>query len=137
MGRLVIFKASCSELRQAQLEPQFPSGAFSDILAQHLDYSDGPAPKPGDRLNEHQGNGHLQAGSWRPGPWRVVSVEEYPGNTGQESFAEVVICSCEYAPLPDEVNPWNLSQLGQPSLESFGGDVAAYEAWKARQMVMA
>lgn len=137
MSRLVIFKASAAELNRAQVEPSFPGGSFSDILAQHFDYSDGPGPVPGARLTEYRGNGHLQASSWRPGPWRVVAVDEYVGNTGQESFTEVVVCSCEYLPLPEDINPWHLSQLAEPSLDSFGGDTAAYNAWKAKQVVMA
>jgi hypothetical protein len=137
MSRMVIFRASCAELSRAKVEPHFPSGSSSDILAQHLDYSDGPSPEPGDRLPEHCGNGHLQASSSRPGPWRVVAVDEYVGNTGCEPFDSVVICSCEYAPIPDEENLWSQNQLGQVSLDSFGGDAAAYENWKSKQAVLA
>lgn len=113
MSRLVIFKASCEELRRAGVEPSFPGGSFSDILAQHFDYSDGPGPVPGARLTEYRGNGHLKASFWRPGPWQIVTVDEYVCRTGQEEFSEVAICHCEYLPLPEDVNPWYISHLAK------------------------
>ena len=67
----------------------------------------------------------------------MTRVDTYAANTGFEEFDEVVVAYCEYAPLPEEENPWRKSQVGQITVDSFGGDVAAYEAWKAQQQVTA
>jgi hypothetical protein len=48
---------------------------------------------------------------------------------------DVVIAYCAYAPLPENENPWVEMAPAIVSLESFGGDVAAYDAWKSRQVV--
>jgi hypothetical protein len=54
-----------------------------------------------DRPN---GNTH-----WRKSAWVVASVEVYSPDIpiGME-FDEIVVYTCDYAPLPDEENPWVL-----------------------------
>ncbi len=56
-------------------------------------------------------------------------------NTGQEAMDDVVIAYCAYAPLPEDENPWGETAPAIVSPDSFGGDMAAYEAWKSRQVV--
>jgi len=71
----------------------------------------------------------------RLSPWRVSRVDEYVGNTGQEAMDDVVIAYCAYAPLPEDQNPWVETAPAIVSPDSFGGDMAAYEEWKSRQVV--
>jgi hypothetical protein len=135
MSRLVIFKAPYEELRKADISPTFPGGGSSDILCQYLDYADSAPPKVGDRTQEFRGNGHLKASSSRWSPWQVIKVEEYVANTGLEEFSEVLICTCEYAPLPEQENAWREGYAGPVTVENFGGDVEAFEAWQRSQTV--
>lgn len=137
MSKLVIFKASWNELEQAAVRPTFPDGSSSDILAQTIDFSDGPLPKVGDHIREYRDNGHLKASSTRLSPWRVTRVEAYAANTGLEEFDEVVVAYCEYSPLHGEDNPWRESALGQITVENFGGDVDAFDQWKRIQQTAA
>lgn len=144
MSRLVIFKAKGLNAPEWEGRTLQPSGALTDILSQHFDYSIKPAPGPGYRLLEfkhdpesatfdHQGS----ATHHRESPWRVARVDEYVGNTGQEEMAELLIAYCDYAPLPEEENPWVEMAPAGISLDSFGGDVEAFEAWKKSQQVTA
>ncbi len=48
---------------------------------------------------------------------------------------DVVIAYCAYEPLPENENPWVETAPAIVSPDSFGGDLAAYEAWKSRQVV--
>lgn len=140
MSRITIFKAS--HLSDGEPRTLQPSGASTDILAQHLDYSNKPVPQTGYRLMEfktddtsatfdHQGGVTHR----RFSPWQVTRVDEYVANTGQELMDEVVVCYCNYVPLPEQDNPWVEVAPALVSVESFGGDVAAYEAWRATQAV--
>lgn len=137
MSRLIIYKAPWSELSKAGVSTTFPDGGSSDILSQKIDYSDSAPPQIGDRTLEFLENGHLEASSTRLSPWRVAKVEEYAANTGVEEFSEVVVATCEYAPLPDASNPWHRSRLGSITVENFGGDEAAFEQWQRSQSVPA
>jgi hypothetical protein len=114
----------------------------TNLLAEYYDCSDKPAPSEGYRLTEYKQDDEAatfdhRGGTthYRPGPWQVDRVEEYVGNTGMEEHSEIVICHCRYAPLPDHENPWVEMSPAVVSVESFGGDVEAYEAWKATQVV--
>jgi hypothetical protein len=112
------------------------------LLGQYFDYSNGPAPDVGYRLPEFKYDDAVATFDHRGGvthqrlsPWNVSRVDEYVGNTGQETMDDVVIAYCAYAPLPENENPWVEMAPAIVSLESFGGDVAAYDAWKSRQVV--
>jgi len=131
MSRLIIFTAAWSELEAAGVYPTFPDGGSSNILSQRLDYSEGGPPAVGERLLEYRDNGHLQPSSYRFSPWQVAKVEEFPGATRLEFVEEIVVASCCYAPLSEEENPWHTAQLGHTTLESFGGDSAAYTQFTA------
>lgn len=140
MDKLVLFKAlSFAELKKdPQGEAKIQAlGIVADIVGQHYVCS-AHLPNPGDRLTEYKCDD--QAASfdhrggtthYRPGPWQVTRVDEYVGNTGQEHHDAVYICLCVYDPLPEAENPWVEMAPAIVSPDSFGGDVAAYEAWKA------
>lgn len=133
MNRLILFKTESH-----QSVGEFPGGGLSDILGQHHDYSGNFSLEAGYRLPEfkndegsasfnHQGG----ATHRRESAWRVVRVDEYVPNTGLEQFGEVAIAYCIYSPLPEDENPWMEMPPAQVSLDSFGGDVEAYDKWRA------
>jgi hypothetical protein len=142
MSRLVIFKAEDSSAPGWEARTLQVSGSLTDLLGQYFDYSNGPAPDVGYRLPEFKHDDAAATFDHRGGvthqrlsPWNVSRVDEYVGNTGQETMDDVVIAYCAYAPLPENENPWVEMAPAIVSLESFGGDVAAYDAWKSRQVV--
>lgn len=144
MTKLVLFKASSFEelWKTPDGEARIQTlGIVADIIGQHY-IGSGQVPTEGYRLIDYKYDQasatiehHGGATHERQSPWRVVKTEEYPANTGMEEFSEIVIAYCELAPLPDEENPW--IELGAPiiSPDSFGGDVAAYQDWKAAHSV--
>lgn len=146
MTTLVIFKAQ--SLTELQKSPDGPSrvqalGIVADILGQHY-LGSGNIPQQGDRLTEYKCDDQAttfdhRGGTthYRPSPWQVTQVEEYVGNTGLEAMQQVAIAYCAYAPLPEQDNPWLEMAPAIVSLDSFDGDVAAYDAWKAKQVITA
>jgi hypothetical protein len=141
MSRLIIFKAKPHSPGRETRTLQ-PSGALTDFLGQHFDYSGDSPPESGYRLPEFKQDDQAATFDHRGGithrrlsPWCVAKIDEYVGNTGQEEMGEVLIAYCDYAPLPDRENPWVETQPATVSAESFGGDVAAYEQWKSTQVV--
>ncbi len=117
--------------------------SVTSLLAEYYCCSGQSAPSLGYRLDEfkhdnaaatfdHQGG----VTHHRHSPWLVSQVEEYVANTGLEALGEVVICLCDYSPLPEEENPWVETAPPQVSLDSFDGDAAAYGAWQRSQAVM-
>ena len=91
------------------------------LLAQYYDSSDSPAPDEGYRLSSYKQaevDGVTRNTHHRPGPWSVETVESYlPDLPMGTEFGEVVICTCDYTPLPDDENPWvELIQRQAPEL---------------------
>ncbi len=82
-----------------------PTGSKSlhKLIEQHLDPTNGPAPKSGYRLSETSPDGtHC-----RQSPWIVYRKESYvPDIPIGTKYIEVVICWCDWQPLSDEENPW-------------------------------
>lgn len=89
------------------------------LLAQHFDCSpDGDTPDEGYRLSEYKCDPQTYsrslsqreaAGSThhRPGPWVVTRVESYlPDLPVGTEYTEIVMCWCDYQPLPEADNPW-------------------------------
>jgi hypothetical protein len=144
MTSLALFKAL--SFKELQKSPEGEArirelGIVADIVGQHY-IGSGQMPKAGTRLTEYKYDDAAASFDhrggithYRPGPWQVDRVEEYVGNTGMEEHTEIVVCHCRYATLPDHENPWVEMAPAVVSVESFGGDVAAYEAWKATQVV--
>lgn len=68
----------------------------------------------------------------RAGDWVVVGDPEvFDGVAGLSSYDEVILCRCIYSPLPVDENPW--MEINRPypmvTVDSFGGDEAAYADW--------
>lgn len=108
------------------------------LLAEHSSGSGKPSPDVGYRLGEYKRDSDSSSfdhgGStthYRKSPWVVASVEEYVANTGTEKFSEVVFCYCDYAPLPDEENPWIETRKSIVSPDSFGGDHQKFDQFVA------
>ena len=85
-------------------------GFQTNLIAQYYDCSDSPVPSEGYRPSERKKGliGERPTTTHhRPGPWTVERVESYPADlpTGTE-FDEIIICTCGYAPLPEDENPW-------------------------------
>ena len=89
------------------------------LLAQHHDCRpNAEAPEEGYRLSEYKHDPQAYstplterqaAGSthYRPGPWIVTRVESYlPDLPVGTEYTEVVMCWCDYQPLPEAENPW-------------------------------
>ena len=107
------------------------------FLGQHTGSK--PAPEPGYRLSETKRDVatakvyHLDDSDthYRPGPWVVDSVESYlPDLPIGTEFTEIVVCQCEYSPLPDADNPWKEYNAPVVHPDAFGGDTEAFEAFK-------
>ena len=141
MSRLILFKTE--DTSTAGWENRtLHTGALTDILAQHFDYSNKPAPDAGYRLiefkrDENEASFDHSGGSThqRLSPWRVTRIEEYPANTGLESFDEIIIAYCEHAPLPEAENSWQELKPARVTIDSFGGDEQAYQRWQAVQKI--
>ncbi|HIK33365.1 MAG TPA: hypothetical protein IGS17_15885 [Oscillatoriales cyanobacterium M59_W2019_021] len=104
------------------------SRSLTGILQEHFDSSGRPIPEVGERLTEgKKDEDGTHYSRW--GDWVVDRVESYLPDlpVGQE-FTEVVICWCKYSPVEPVWVPQGKSIV---SVESFGGDVEAFEEWKA------
>jgi hypothetical protein len=90
-------------------------------------FSSGETPEVGERLTDDKTD---EDGTFysRWGDWVVDRVESYLPDlpVGQE-FTEVVICYCKYDPIEPV---WVKQGKAIVSIESFGGDREAFEAWK-------
>ncbi|MEO1353415.1 MAG: hypothetical protein AAFW84_32410 [Cyanobacteria bacterium J06635_15] len=137
MCKLVLFRAEDGSKRWSTLTRPDGSQIQVQTLEQHLDCSGKPAPEPGYRLSETKRDmdaaTHYHMDSsythYRPGPWRVSRVESYvPDLPVGTEFAEIVVCTCEYTPLPEDT-PWREYNVPVVTLDSFGGDEAAFEAF--------
>jgi hypothetical protein len=146
MRKLILFKADQGELKKYRQETETSIGssfyrvantgsvkALSDTIAEHHDSSNQALPSPGDRLTETVPD---DRDSFRDNGWEVVRVEEYtpdippPYGAG---FDTICICYCVYKPLPIEDQWTKKSRRSEVSIDSFGGDVTAYEAWLMTQ----
>ena len=102
------------------------SDSCTSILQENWDSSGKGDPQPGDRILNHKTDETGQ-GWTRRGDWVIDRVESYPANIpGLQEFSEILICTCKYAPIESE---WKSNGKGIVSLDSFGGDVEAFEAW--------
>lgn len=149
MHRLHIFLAADDQPQtpEAQAETNrimndFPGAEL--IITNHADAS-GRMPRGGDRpLSEYKTDPDhedpLFPGSHthsRAGGWMVVGEPEvFPGDSHHRGeYDEVVFCRCAYEPLPEAENPWIPVHRPYPqvTLDSFGGDVAAFEEWQTTE----
>jgi hypothetical protein len=150
MRKLILFKADQGQLKKYRQQTETPIGssfyrvanagsvkALSDTIAEHHDSSTQSLPQLGDRLTETVPD---DRDSFRDNGWEVVRVEEYtpdippPYGAG---FDTICICYCAYKPLPIEEQWTKKAKRSEVSIDSFGGDAAAYEAWLMAQREVA
>lgn len=131
MRKYIIFRAEKREPGWKERKLQHTQG-LTRILAEHFDSSDKPIPEPGYRPTEfirvdalHNPEEHGYSTHYRKGDWEVTRVETYtPDDSGE--FDLIVICYCKYTPINALLNPMPDRQV---SVDSFGGDEAAYAQW--------
>lgn len=100
---------------------------LTGILNETFDSSGGAIPEAGERLTDDKKDDDGTYYS-RWGDWVVDRVESYlPDMPVGQEFTEVVICWCKYSPVEPVWVPQGKSIV---SVESFGGDRAAFEKWK-------
>lgn len=110
-------------------------------IAEHYDSSGKPSPVPGERLTESvivssdldpifpSASTHF-----RDSGWEVVKVHEYtpeiPAPYGAE-FDSICICYCAYKPIDNP--PMKQYKRAPVTVDSFGGDRAAFDRWLESQ----
>ena len=139
--RYVIFKIApnCDRDWGTRYLPGSDRPSLTGILAEHYDFTGGNAPTIGYRISETKCDPktasldhHGSTTHYRPSPWKVVSAQEYvPNIPDLQDYSEIVICYCDYDPLPDEDNPWVEYGRAIVSPDSFGEDRAAFDQFVA------
>lgn len=133
MTRWIIFKAEKRQpgWEQRKLEH---TQALTKILAEHFDATDGAIPEVGYRPPEFVRVEQLadpdfskEKTHYRQGDWEVTRVETYTPEVPMGEFESVVVCYCTYNPINAPLKPMPERQV---SVDSFGGDNAAYERWR-------
>ncbi|NET37670.1 MAG: hypothetical protein F6K19_37575 [Cyanothece sp. SIO1E1] len=86
-----------------------PSQGLTDILSEEWNWS-GHIPKVGDRLREYEnlqdpGNGVTHG---RDGDWVVSEIRQF---TSPDTEDRIVVCYCEYQPIPEN---WEELHRGAP-----------------------
>ncbi len=137
MRKWIVFRA---EKRQPGWENRkyAHTGSLTKTLFEHYDCSGKADPEPGYRPPEFirvdqfadpdcpEATTH-----YRQSDWEVVRVEAYtPEIPVGMGFDMIVICYCKYSPINASLKPMPERQV---SIDSFGGDKAAYEQWLASQ----
>lgn len=112
MGRKYItFRADWSEEQGAETRTLAHTGAITDILAEHFDSGDFPAPDVGYRLREYHHIEHFTDQAFphasthsRQGDWVVSRTEEYKSEELSD-FEAIIICYCRFAPVKTPLEP--------------------------------
>lgn len=86
---------------------RLPFGGFTWLLSEEWSFT-GQVPAVGDRprfyrTNYAEGGDDMQS---RPGDWRVESIELFHNPTSQQ-YQAIAVCTCCYAPLPQEQQDWH------------------------------
>lgn len=134
MATWIIFRASNLDDLQHHTNA---FGGLCDIITEHWDYSGKEAPKPGYRPSisktmNSTTNGWPDSYSG-PGDWVVKKVETYVADSSAE-FNKVVVCVCDYEPIPEEERPWTYIPVAEVTALNFGDGPEAeaqFEQWKA------
>lgn len=136
MSKYIIFQAepNAEGWENRKLEH---TQALTRILAEHWDYSNKPIPEPGYRPTEfirvdalYDPKQHGHSTHYRKGDWEVVRVETYTPDVPMGKYDMVVVCYCQYNPINAPLKPMPERQV---SVDSFGGDEAAYKQWLESQ----
>ena len=111
--------------------------ALTRMLAEHWDASGKSMPEPGYRPTEfirvetlHDPSQHAHSTHYRRGDWEVSRVETYTPDVPMGKYDMIVLCYCKYSPINAPLKPMPERQV---SVDSFGGDAAAYERWLEAQ----
>ena len=141
MSRYIIYQAESMDAHGWE-DRKLINGSgetFTVILAEHFDSTDGPLPEVGHRLTEYvtlseSADPQFPEASthYREGDWEITRIESYTPEVPMGQFESIVVCVCCYVPTESE-----LVSLGEVtvSADSFGDDQAAYEEWKASELV--
>lgn len=154
MRKYIIFRAQKGELEKYRSLTETKVGesfyrvanvgsvkSLISTLAEYYDSSDKPSPAAGYRLTESvivpsaiAPTFPTASTHFRDSGWEVVKVHEYtpeiPAPYGAE-FDSICICYCAYKPI--ENAPLKQYQRSPVTLDSFGGDRAAYDCWLESQ----
>jgi len=136
MHKYIIFQAEGEDPNWEERKLQH-SQALTWIISEHWDSSDKPIPEPGYRPTEfirvdalHDPGQHAHSTPYRKGDWEVARVETYTPDVPMGKYDMIVICYCKYNPINAPLKPMPERQV---SVDSFGGDEAAYKQWLESQ----
>jgi hypothetical protein len=136
MGKYIIFQAEPDSKGWEKRKLEHTQ-ALTRILSEHWSYSKKPIPEPGYRPTEfvrvdalHDPSQHAHNTHYRESDWEVTRVETYTPDLPMGKYDMVVICYCQYNPINAPLNPMPERQV---SVDSFGGDEAAYQEWLESQ----
>ncbi len=106
----ILYKATSGSAPGWETRKLLPSGGLTDILSEEWDWTGGPLPQVGDRLQaytnlEDLGNGITHG---RDGDWVVSNVQTF---TSPDTDTQIVVCLCEYAPIAPT---WEPLSRGEP-----------------------
>lgn len=134
MHKYIIFRTEGEDPQWEERKLQ-PSGSLTWIIAEHWDSRPNASiPEPGyrpdifikvDDSDPLGGNTH-----YKKSDWEVTRVETYPCENPGSQYDTIVICYCQYNPINA---PLKMMPQRQVSIDSFGGDNEAYQAWLASQ----
>ncbi|OUC12762.1 MAG: hypothetical protein B0A82_20490 [Alkalinema sp. CACIAM 70d] len=146
MRKLIIFKADRGEIQKYRQQTGTRLGesfyrvanansvpSLVTTIAEHYDCSNKPLPEVGYRLTEIIPENR---DCFRDSGWEVARVSEYlteqplPEEGG---FDAVCICYCVYKPLDPDIEWSKEAYRMAPTLDSFGGNQAAYDQWLETQ----
>jgi hypothetical protein len=136
MHKYIIFQADGEDPYWQERKLQH-SQALTWIIAEQWDSSDQPIPEPGYRPIEfnrldglHDSSQHAHSTHYRKSDWEVKRVETYTPDFPMGQYDMIVICYCQFSPIDAPLKPMPERQV---SVDSFGGDEAAYQQWLETQ----
>ncbi len=132
MRKWILFRADKRQPNWKERKFQH-TGSLTNILCEHFDSSNKPLPEPGYRPPEFiqvkesvDPQFPLAKTHYKKSDWEVVQVEIYTPEIPISDFGMIVICTCQYNPIDA---PLKLMPERQVSIDSFGGDKAAYHRY--------
>ncbi len=130
MSKYIIFRADKGQPHWKGRELAHTK-ACTNILAEH--FYNNKTPKVGDRVTEFvQIEEHIDpeypgaSTHYKKGDWEVTHIEEYTPEIPISKYESIYICYCKYSPVDAPLKPLPPRKI---SVDSFGGDVQAYEKY--------
>lgn len=125
-GRYIIWTAIEGEENDLRHVPSHDGTTTGTRILNEGWYYAAGDPEPGERLIQYRTQDGQEESGWSP--WVVDRVESYPANIpGLQQYSEIVLCLCKNSPVEPD---WKPVGPGIVSVDSFGGDVEAFEEWK-------